>query len=246
MTNPDDYTITADVAQRLRHYVYIYVDPRNGEVFYVGKGIGDRAIAHLAERGETRKLRQIAEIRAAGAEPRIEIIAHNLRDEEEAFRVEAALIELIGTTRLTNEVRGWNSIACARKPLRDFIMECAPRTIEITEPSLLIRINRLFRYGMSERELYEATRGVWKIGPRRARAKYAMAVFAGVVRQVYLIQRWHQAGTTSYETRDQSQLRQAGRWEFEGETADETIRTAYVGGAVEQDKDSRTRSSAFC
>ena len=35
--------------------------------------------------------------------------------------------------------------------------------------------------------LYEATRGVWKVGERREYAHLALAVFEGVVREVYAI-----------------------------------------------------------
>jgi hypothetical protein len=134
--------ITPDVANLLGHYVYVYVDPRDGEVFYIGKGVGARAMAHLVSTGETRKA-----IRDAVLEPRIDVVAHKLRDDEEAFRVEAALIEHLETARLTNEVRGWRSTESRRKFLADFVMECAPRWVDVTDPCLLIRINKLFRFG---------------------------------------------------------------------------------------------------
>ncbi|MGA9628002.1 MAG: GIY-YIG nuclease family protein [Bryobacteraceae bacterium] len=35
------------VAGKLRHYVHRLIDPRNGETFYVGKGIGNRVFAHV-------------------------------------------------------------------------------------------------------------------------------------------------------------------------------------------------------
>lgn len=41
---------------------------------------------------------------------------------------------------------------------------------------------------MTKRELYEATRVVWKIGERRNNAQYAMAVYQGIVREVYKIE----------------------------------------------------------
>ena len=37
------------VQKKPRYYVYVYLDPRDSEVFYVGKGTGNRAFAHLLE-----------------------------------------------------------------------------------------------------------------------------------------------------------------------------------------------------
>ena len=58
----------------------------------------------------------------------------------------------------------------------------------------LIRINELYRGGMNETELYDATRGIWKVGEERVKAKYAFAVFEGVIREVYEISQWLHAG----------------------------------------------------
>ena len=35
------------VIDKLKTYVYRLIDPRNGETFYVGKGIGNRVFAHI-------------------------------------------------------------------------------------------------------------------------------------------------------------------------------------------------------
>ena len=50
---------------------------------------------------------------------------------------------------------------------------CAAKEAAIQDPSVLIRINRLFRYGMSPVELYDATRGMWRIGEKRMRVELA-------------------------------------------------------------------------
>ena len=161
-------------------------------------------------------------------------MAHKLRDEEEAFRIEAALIEVLGTSNLTNEVRGWRSNDSRRKPLADFIMECAATRVDVSDPCVLIRINKLFRYGCSGTELYESTRGVRVIGKRRESAQYAMAVFAGVVREVYEITSWHPAGSTPYETQERAALsRKKDRWEFVGQVAASPLREKYFGGSVQ-------------
>jgi hypothetical protein len=77
--------------EALKFYVYIYIDPRNGEVFYVGKGRGNRAFEHLKDRSETRKVIRIAEIRDAAKKPEIKILIHGLPDEDAALKVEAAV-----------------------------------------------------------------------------------------------------------------------------------------------------------
>lgn len=106
------------------------------------------------------------------------------------------------------------------------------RPVEVIEPALLIRINRLYREGMSEPELYEATRGVWKIGERRNRVRCVFAVFGGVVREVYEVEAWHPAGTTPYTTRSAEEVKVPGRWEFTGRRASDDVRERYVGRSV--------------
>ena len=98
--------------------------------------------------------------------------------------------------------------------------DAAP-TVTVVHPALLIRINQLFRPDMSPLELYEVTRGVWKLGVRREKAQYGLAVFGGVVREVYEIQSWHPALTNAYETRGLEHHDVTGRWEFLGAVADE-------------------------
>ena len=104
--------------------------------------------------------------------------------------------------------------------------------MEIAEPSLLIRIPRLYREGMSARELYDSTRGVWKLGRRREGAQLALAVESGVVREVYEIHEWHTAGSTEYAFRKHEEVALPGRWEFTGSVAGPDIRRRYVGESV--------------
>src|ERR1019366_5709072 len=94
------------VAEHLGYYVYLYVDPRTNRPFYVGKGQRDRVLAHLDDFRDSTKTRVIAELQAGHLEPRIDILAHGLPDEETALRIEAAVIDLLGLGQLTNAVRG--------------------------------------------------------------------------------------------------------------------------------------------
>lgn len=226
-----DLHIRPEVAERLGFYVYLYVDTRTGKPFYVGKEQGSRALAHLSASAESRKVAVLRELSEAGINPRIDILAHGLRDEETAFRIEAAVIDLLGFDDLTNEARGWRSVQNGRRLLSELAFYYVAKPVEVRVSTLLIRINRLYRHDMTPVELYEATRGTWKLGERRKGARYAFAVFEGVVREVYEIEAWHRAGTTPYATRDASKLK-LDRWEFAGRIADESIRSEYVGGSV--------------
>src|SRR5207302_11488149 len=88
-----------EVIEKLQHYVYRLIDPRNGETFYVGKGVGNRVFEHargergLSEDAElSEKLTRIRRIRRDGFEVAHVIHRHGL-GQETAFEVEAALID---------------------------------------------------------------------------------------------------------------------------------------------------------
>lgn len=225
--------IRPEVAAKIRYYVYAYVDPRDSEIFYVGKGCRSRALAHLDEEGETAKNQRIREIKDAGLEQRIDILAYGLANEETALRIEAAVIDALWPgKKLTNKVRGCGSLELGREPLSELEFRFAAKPIKVTEPCILIRINQLYRPGMSATALYEATRGVWTCrGKRRARAKFACAVFQGVIREVYAIQEWYPAGTLEYQTRGPEDVTKEGRWEFSGKV-DDWLRAKYRGKSV--------------
>jgi hypothetical protein len=104
-------------------------------------------------------------------------------------------------------------------------------TVTITEPAILFTLNQLYRPGMSSEELYEATRGTWRLGPKREQARYGIAVYQGIVLEVYRIRRWHPAGTLPYRFRRPETLNLDRRWEFEGEVA-EDLHARYVGRSV--------------
>ena len=92
-------------------YVYLYIDPRDSSVFYVGKGKENRVFDHLSDKNEKEKAKKIEEIRAEGHEPDIDILADNL-DEDTALKIESAAIDLLGVENLSNVQRGHNHQRC--------------------------------------------------------------------------------------------------------------------------------------
>src|SRR5688572_19445696 len=105
--------ITSEVANLLKSYVYVYIDPRNGEPFYIGRGKGNRVFTHLFQRLETDKVARIRDLRNSGNTPQIDILRYGLSDSE-AQLVEAAAIDLIGKNRLTNRVAGYHKSSFGR------------------------------------------------------------------------------------------------------------------------------------
>lgn len=62
--------------------------------------------------------------------------------------------------------------------------------------------------------------------------EYALAVYQGIVKEVYAVEGWHPAGTTPYSTRrfDPDDLQ--SRWEFTGRVAPDEIHSRYLGRSV--------------
>ena len=86
------------------YYVYVYIDPRNFEEFYYGKGKGNRKDAHLKDESDSEKTKRIKAIQKLGLHPIIRVIAKDLT-EREAFLIEKTLIWKLGRT-LTNKSSG--------------------------------------------------------------------------------------------------------------------------------------------
>jgi uncharacterized protein len=86
------------------YYVYVYIDPRNFEEFYYGKGKGSRKNAHLTDDSDSEKVKRIRAIHKEGLKPIIKVIAKELT-ENEAFLIEKTLIWKLGRN-LTNKSSG--------------------------------------------------------------------------------------------------------------------------------------------
>jgi hypothetical protein len=97
-----DARVLANVAERLGHYVYLLVDPRDSRPFYVGKGVGVRFASHGIEAEDVegefdgRKVARIREIRAVGLEHEIWIVRYGMT-KAEYTAVEGAVIDLLGS-----------------------------------------------------------------------------------------------------------------------------------------------------
>ena len=219
-----------DVHKTLGYYVYTYVDTSvtPPQIFYVGKGTGNRCFSHLQSVADDPKTKRISEV---SDDLRIDILAYGIEDEATAFMIEAACIELLDN--LTNKVRGHGSVERGRVSTDNLIAKLAAEELEeFRDDCLLIRINQRYRVDMTPSELYEATRGVWRVGENRMNAQFALAIFDGVVQEAYKIEAWFPAGSTFYGSRNVDLQDETVRWEFVGRIADPRVRNRYLYKSV--------------
>ena len=215
-------------ATKLGHYVYALVDPRNEEIFYVGKAsANNRAFNHLRTApGEGAKQQRIQEIRATGAEPVIEVLRYGLESARHCFEVEAAVIDALGFENLTNKVRG-HGIERGRLTAAEVQLLLGSKEVEVTtqkSPLMLIFINRTYSPTLNEQEIYDCTRQFWYQVSKSKRAPnqegklpypVALAVVDSVVVRAYSVVAWFPAGTT-LSSRESDEAANQNRWEFVG------------------------------
>jgi len=219
----------------LGYYVYVYSDPDTHKPFYVGKGKGNRVFEHLFYNDDSKKVKYIKDIINSGKEPIIEILVHGV-DEETAFKVEAAAIDLIGIENLTNQQRGHHSSVYGKieASLLESRYNCEEVNIEdIDDEVMLIKINKLYNNEMDEYELYEVTRGYWRVNIEQAKkVKYVFAVYYGMVLEVYEVAGWLPAFSTMTYQRIENKEELKNRYEFVGKIAPDNVRRKYKDKSV--------------
>lgn len=219
----------------LGYYVYVYSNPDTHKPFYVGKGKGNRVFDHLSYDNDSQKVQYIQKLLQENKEPIIEILVHGV-DEETAFKVEAAAIDLIGIENLTNVQRGHHSSTYGKieVSLLESRYNCEELTLEDFEENvILIRINKLYHNDMTPYELYEATRAYWRVNLEQVKkAKYALAVYYGMVLEVYEIAEWFPAFSTMMNQRFDNPDELKNRFEFVGKIASDEIRNKYKDKSV--------------
>ena len=157
-------------------YLYGLEDPGTGELFYVGRGVGERCRHHakaaLIDGKPSDKLERIRTIQELQkTDPRIVILRHGLPSiaspQQVAAEVEAAVIDVLLRWKvpLTNVVRGAHTVRGLRT-LHSLCAELAPNPLALKRPAMLVNITRTWFDGMSDEEMWEAARCWWKAQPQ--------------------------------------------------------------------------------
>ncbi|KGQ32002.1 LEM-3-like GIY-YIG domain-containing protein [Gallibacterium anatis] len=203
---------SAGIIEKIGYYIYCLVDPRNQNIFYIGKGKGNRVFHHVqgalsGQVTESDKISLIKEIHQLGINPIYYILRHNIQNELQAFEYEALAIDLLSLIKpnqqpLTNVQGGVYSSGKGLATLSEIKRLYEPQELKTDLPVMLITINREYdklkkeiKLGTIneidiEKEIYKRTRCYWKVGSRREKAKYAVAVYRGWTLAAYEIEHW--------------------------------------------------------
>jgi hypothetical protein len=222
-------SFSPETIEKLEHYVYRLIDPRNGNTFYVGVGKGNRVFEHVKgavkfgkdEDGISLKLGTINEIIRSGLQV-IHVIQRYGMDKETALEVEAALID--SYPGLTNSVRGHYSTQ--RGIITAFEIEQATKlpTFDVSDIKFMIIKTTAWKDGgwasQEENPVYEATRKSWVVSlPRARKYKYVLSVANTIVVEVFEVESWHETPNTN-------------RKHFVGKVAPEEIRQQFVNKRI--------------
>lgn len=194
--------ISKEFIDRVNFYVYLLVDSRDNTVFYVGKGHGNRVHDHVKEamagndECNPEKNAKIREILDAGAYVKPYIVRWGMT-EEEAFCVEAAMIDFLSSSlkpgKLTNMVSGHHSGEYGLQTLDELSEKLTTGDLDVDnleDTILCINVNQRRKEG----NLYEAVRGNWNTVQTTAETvDYVVAVYGGVIIGVFKPCKWYQA-----------------------------------------------------
>ena len=104
---------------------------------------------------------------------------------------------------------------------------------DITEKIIAFNLRQSYHANMTETELYDCTRGCWRISLESAQQyAYAFSVYENTIKEVYKIEKWLSAEELQRETVPNEQD-ESGRYGFEGKIAEKEIRDKYLGKSLE-------------
>ena len=162
------------VKENLGWYVYLLRDPRDNQIFYIGKGRRDRAFHHEANATEladhpalqSAKAARILDIARSGSPVTIDVLRHAITSEHQAYEVESAAIDLVNDLypkTLLNVVLGHHHAQHGLMGADELeILYAAQPAPPVGVPIMLVSLNKLWRPDMTEAELHEITRGWWR------------------------------------------------------------------------------------
>jgi len=216
--------LSHSVIEKIQYYVYILINPRDESIFYIWKWKWNRIFSHLnwAIKWEkpSDKINQIKNIINNWLEVNHYIVRHWLT-EKESFEVEWALIDFYWKSNLTNKILWNKSNERWIMDIEEININYNAKEVIIDEEIVLININNMYEFWISDSNLYEATRKHWKVNKKNvSKAKYALSHYHWIIRWVYKINYWYPSKVYKW------------RFEFNWKLATNDIQEKYLHKSI--------------
>ena len=237
--------------EKLGFYVYGLIDPDTNIIFYIGKGTGNRVFMHVKDAIEgdesSLKLNKIRDILSQNKKVNHIILRSGLK-ENEAFKIESTLIDFVNyfNNGTLNAVSGQHSDDQGIMSTDELIRKYNAIDLkEFYHPLICININKKYRRGMGENEIYNATREAWGVDENKIKyVELALAEYQGIVIEVYKINEWYKVDIKDFNKKNIMQLdEKKERWGFYGEVADSITRSIYINKSIAWCKKKGDRTS---
>lgn len=200
--------------EKLGLYVYVLIDPRTKQVFYVGRGGdaedrggNDRVLAHFREAATyarkgtldrpSRKVLRILEIWNSGVDVVWWIVRRDIRNPAICKQIEAALIDAFSVTGFPtlNAAKGYGSSESGLLSSEDVMLLNPPPINPKRRHKVVFMfpINKLY----SERKnLYEATRKRWNVSEewRGQQGAIALGINSKTSAAAFEVKNWRKSG----------------------------------------------------
>ncbi len=207
--------LLAHTQEKLGLYVYVLVDPRTSEVFYVGKGGGSvkgtgnqRVLHHFrdakkyvtcdaARPAPSRKVIRILEIWNCDQDVQWWIIRRGIKHQEICDQIEAALIDAFSLTLVMtlNEKRGYGSRESGLISSQD-VRLLNPPPVNPLHAHKLVFLFPISQLIGERNDLYESTRKYWRV-PERWRDQegaIALGINSQTSAAAFYVNAWQIAG----------------------------------------------------
>ena len=255
--------IPLEAQAKLGAYVYALKDPRDGSVFYVGKGRGNRVFSHVWEAmgiaapsdnlekvGSEKdskavtsaKIQRIRAIHDSGFGIEHWIIRHQIDGDalpdKEAYAIEQALIdglELAAPKGLTNIAGGHIRTAHNVARVEELVRQYSAEPVPpLPSPCALVKVNAAVDPDANPEQIYEWSRRAWRVGPgSRNEPNLPILVFAADI--VRAVHRVNSWGHV-FDQRGKVIPRV---WEYAG-APDAELETRYVGKSLREVRAARS------
>lgn len=229
--------------EHLKYYVYLLIEPKTDEPFYVGKGTGNRVFNHVkcaldGAEISNNKYEEIERIIAEGDEVKHLIVRHGLT-EKNAFEIESALIDTFRFIPKFNSFvkgniqGGVNSIDKGLMTADEIVSLYKAETLnEIGNNCAIININKTYKRGSGESAIYDATKEIWNIAEHRTnQIEYVLSEYKGFIVEVFKVNKWYLK-----ERRYNPGAKKYGQtylgYGFEGMVAEEPTRNKYINKTI--------------